>query len=80
MIDSKVLWEQEFASQKGSGLSMRAYCREKGLSYSSMIYWSRRMRIPEQPAEFVEIERSPSEFCFRLEITVAGRTFRLVME
>lgn len=80
MNNRKDFWERELPLQIGSGLSMRAYCQEKGLSYSSMIYWSHRLRNQEQSETLVEVPKSPMEFRFRLEITLADRIFRMVLE
>ena len=80
MNDRKEFWELELPLQKESGLSMRAYCLDKGLSYSSMIYWSRRLRTLEPMEKLVEIPGPSTAICFRLEVTLANRIFRLVLE
>ncbi len=36
-------WENHISLWRQSGKSQRVYCRENGLAYSSLGYWSRKM-------------------------------------
>lgn len=49
-------WERIVQEQRSSGLSIAAYCRERGISDSSFGYWSKRLegRV-EQKARFAVV-------------------------
>lgn len=36
-------WEKRIAHWRASGLSMLAYCRQHGLSYTPLVRWRRRL-------------------------------------
>ena len=52
---SERVWRRRLSDQRASGLSAAAWCRKKGLPYSSFMCWKRRLResdgalAPEQP-------------------------------
>jgi hypothetical protein len=50
-------WSRHLGAQERSGLSMRAYCEEQGLSMSTFQLWKRRIRSEgvDAPA-FAEVE------------------------
>ncbi len=43
-------WEKRIAHWRASGLSMLAYCREHGLSYTPLVRWRRRLERVSAPA------------------------------
>ncbi len=54
------LWRSIVAGQPGSGLSIAAYCRQRGISQPSFFAWRRRLWLQQrQPdstaASFVEV-------------------------
>jgi transposase-like protein len=51
-------WRQIVSAQPGSGLSIAAYCRDRGISQPSFFVWRRRLRGVAAP--FVELTASPA--------------------
>ena len=49
-------WRQIIKSQRGSGLSIAAYCRERGIGQASFFAWKRRLRPGAQAKGFVEVK------------------------
>ena len=44
-------WRSIFAEQEASGESQNAYCRAKGIAYSTFGYWRRKLKNRQKPAE-----------------------------
>ena len=42
-VDKAARWGAHQTAQRGSGLSVAAYCRRHGLSYARWMYWQRRL-------------------------------------
>jgi len=42
-VDKAARWGAHQKAQRGSGLSVAAYCRRHGLSYARWMYWQRRL-------------------------------------
>lgn len=42
-------WEKRIAHWRVSGLSMLAYCRQHGLSYTPLVRWRRRLERDSAP-------------------------------
>ena len=57
-------WERLFAEQEGSGLSQRAFCGKRAVSYSSFCNWKRRLAAGDSGGEldagFIEVALEPS--------------------
>ena len=76
-------WEGILAEQEGSGLSIAAFCRERGLNVHTFHYWKKRLRPKASDAatpntSFQELElaaASPSSH--HLEIIVGDVTVRV---
>ena len=49
-------WRQIIKSQRTSGQTITAYCREHGVSQASFFAWRRRFRPAWQAKQFVEIK------------------------
>jgi hypothetical protein len=43
-------WERRIAGWRASGLSMAAYCRQRGLSYWMFVRWRQRLEQTTTPA------------------------------
>ncbi|MGI2168529.1 IS66 family insertion sequence element accessory protein TnpA [Shewanella oncorhynchi] len=59
-------WASVIERQKQSQLSIKQFCEDKGISYQTFFYWSKRLRSPEtvqtlQPIEFDESRHLLSE-------------------
>ncbi len=85
-------WAKAIAEQEESGLSVPAFCREKGVCAGSFYHWRRRLRRVDEPVRFALVETklaqdcaAPLELIFtsgeRLRISpgVDAATLRLVM-
>ena len=48
-------WKQRVADQEQSGLSVRAYCKQRGLGEHSFYQWRKRLRT-EGPVSFALVE------------------------
>ena len=44
-------WRSIFADQEASGESQKAYCRAKGIAYSTFSYWRRKLKNRQRPLE-----------------------------
>ena len=44
-------WRSIFADQEASGESGRAYCRAKGITYSTFGYWRGKLKNRQRPPE-----------------------------
>lgn len=49
-------WSKKIHKQMASGKSIAAWCREEGISYSTFLYWSKRIQKPISLEE--QIKRS----------------------
>ena len=41
-------WQRHIEKHRASGMSRAAYCREQGLSYHAMTYWTRRLAVQDE--------------------------------
>ena len=55
------LWRQTIAQQETSGLSIRAYCRGRGLKEHAFYGWRQRLRKQNTPVRFALVETKPVE-------------------
>ena len=44
-------WRSIFADQEASGESQKAYCRTKGIAYSTFSYWRGKLKNRQRPPE-----------------------------
>jgi hypothetical protein len=49
-------WHQIILSQRRSGQTVAAYCRQRGIGQASFFAWKRRLRSASGTTEFVEIK------------------------
>jgi Transposase len=50
-------WRERVAGQERSGLSVKQYCKEHGLTECSFYAWRKRLRKAEEPVRFALVER-----------------------
>lgn len=55
---SQVEWEQDLNRWKASGKSLVIFCKESGLSPSTLRYWSAKLKKPEPDQKLVAISTS----------------------
>jgi hypothetical protein len=53
-------WRERIAEQERSGVSVRLFCRERGLTEYSFYAWRRRLR-QQDPVRFALVERGPAQ-------------------
>ena len=56
--EQRELWRNRIAGQKGSGHSIRAFCREQGLKEPTFYAWRHRLRTDAQPVRFALVATS----------------------
>lgn len=56
-------WAKTITEQEESGLSVAAFCREKGVCAGSFYHWRRRLRTANEPVRFALVETKPAEEC-----------------
>ena len=56
-------WAKTIAEQEESGLSVPAFCREKGVCAGSFYHWRRRLRTVDEPVRFALVETKPVPDC-----------------
>jgi len=52
---ARAKWRELVAEQEQSGQSVAAFCQNRELTRSQLIYWNRRLREAERPS-FVEVQ------------------------
>jgi hypothetical protein len=72
-------WAKTISEQEESGLSVPAFCREKGVCAGSFYHWRRRLRTVEEHVRFALIETKPAPDCAApLElIFISGERLRI---
>jgi hypothetical protein len=74
----ELIWREKVEQQKGSGLSVAAYCRRERISEASYYYWKRRLaerkdkpktESGEGDGRFVAIDL-PQTVCDNLEVVL----------
>lgn len=53
-------WTKTIAEQEASGLSVPAFCREKGVCAGSFYHWRRRLRRVDESVRFAPVETKPA--------------------
>jgi transposase-like protein len=87
VIDEKVIakneqWRELIAEQERSGISVRRFCKERGIGEHLLFYWRKRLRTVQQPVRFALVERgvAPAELAGRAElelVLVSGERLRI---
>src|SRR5580658_2427921 len=66
-------WAKTIAEQEESGLSVPAFCREKGVCAGSFYHWRRRLRTVDESVRFALVEMKPAPDCaVPLELIFVG--------
>jgi transposase-like protein len=50
-------WRERFAEQERSGISVRRFCKERGIAEHLFFYWRKRLRSQPQAVRFALVER-----------------------
>jgi len=56
--ERRQFWRELIGSQKRSGKSIRAYCRDRGVREHSFYFWRVRLRELATPVQFALVDRS----------------------
>ena len=56
-------WRERITEQERSGMSVRGFCKTRGIAEHVFYYWRKRLRSQKQPVRFALIERgvAPSD-------------------
>jgi hypothetical protein len=70
-------WRQIIDGQRGSGLTVAAYCQERGVTEGSFYTWKQRLRSQAKPKRlskpaFVEVTSPSAETSGSIEIHLRG--------
>ena len=71
-------WAERIATQQRSGISVKQFCKDRGLTECSFYAWRKRLR-EEGPVRFALVERSvrrperPAEAALELVLTTGER-------
>ena len=70
-------WRQIIDGQQSSGLTVAAYCLDRGITQGSFYTWKRRLRAPAKPNRlpkpaFVEVTPSRAGTAGTIEVCVRG--------
>lgn len=76
-------WRQIIDGQQGSGLTVAAYCLERGVTEGSFYTWKQRLRSPAKPKHsskpaFVEVKPAIANTVGAIEICLRGKRCLLV--
>ena len=76
-------WRQLIDEQRSSGLTVAAYCRDRGIKDSAFYAWKRRLRSPAKPNRssapaFVEVKPQKTSVSEAIEICLHGERRLLV--
>jgi hypothetical protein len=53
----KEQWQQRITEQERSGMSVRRFCKERGIAEHLFFYWRKRLCGKRQPVRFALVER-----------------------
>jgi transposase-like protein len=71
-VERRELWRQRIAQQTKSGQSIRAFCRERGLSEPGFYAWRQRLRTGSQ-VRFALVEtKAAAEVAVPIELILAS--------
>ena len=85
--DQQQFWQMAIETWQASGLSIRNFCKQEGLSEPSFYTWRRRLTKSDEPeqdkqkdadsSDFIKVSM-PSEKLYGLELVLAsGNTLRI---
>ena len=50
-------WRERIAEHERSGMSVRKFCKERGIADHLFFYWRKRLRDQQQPMRFALVEK-----------------------
>jgi len=50
-------WRDRVAEQERCGMSVKGFCKERGLPEHQFYYWRKRLRNPQRPVRFALVDR-----------------------
>ena len=80
--EQRRVWQERIADQKQSGQTIRAFCKERGVSAAQFYYWRQRLTQAAGPVKFALVEGRPGSACgsgIEIELTT-GERLRLAAE
>jgi hypothetical protein len=58
-VQKRVLWQQRLADLEASGMTQAAYCAARGIGYSTLQRWQRRLRREAATGAVVQADDAP---------------------
>ncbi|WP_276968211.1 IS66 family insertion sequence element accessory protein TnpA [Metallibacterium scheffleri] len=58
-VQKRVLWQQRLADLEASGMTRTAYCAARGIGYSTLQRWQRRLRREAATGAVVQADDAP---------------------
>jgi transposase-like protein len=86
VVDEKVIaknqWRERIAEHARSEMSVRRFCKERGIAEHLFFYWRKRLQTDQQPVRFALVERgtAPAESTGKAElelVLVSGERLRI---
>jgi transposase-like protein len=72
-------WRERIAEHERSGMSVRRFCKERGIREHLFFYWRKRQRNQQQPMRFALVDREaalptpPTEAVLELVVATGER-------
>ena len=69
-------WRERIAAHERSGMSVRRFCKERGIAEHLFFYWRKRLCGKPQPVRFALVERgvTPPDFGAKAELELVLAT------
>ena len=66
VADEKVIakndqWRERIAEHERSGMSVRKFCKERGIADHLFFYWRKRLRNQQRPVRFALVEKEAAQ-------------------
>ncbi len=84
--DQRQFWQMVLETFKSSGLSVRQFCKQEGLSEPSFYSWRKRLsehepsaaqKVPPQPEPFIQVSMPPVKSGVLELVLASGHTLRI---
>ena len=65
-------WAERIATQQRSGISVKQFCKERGLTEYSFYAWRKRLQKKEEPVRFALVDRRAARLESATEATLTS--------
>jgi hypothetical protein len=60
-LSNDVEWRERIAEQEHSGMSVKGFCKERGIAEHRFYYWRKRLQNMQEPMRFALIDRRTTQ-------------------